>query len=57
MDCDIANINAIIAGEISMTVFKDNRLIAAKAAEVMDCMINGTTPKAETHMKQHLIMV
>lgn len=46
MDCDIANINAIIAGEISMTVFKDNRLIAAKAAEVMDCMINGTTPKA-----------
>lgn len=46
MDCDIANIKAIIAGEVSMTVFKDNRLIAAKAAEVMDCMINGETPEA-----------
>lgn len=46
MDCDIANIKAIRADEISMTVFKDNRLIAAKAAEVMDCMIKGETPEA-----------
>ena len=46
MDCDIANIKAIIAGEISMTVFKDNRLIAAKAAEVMDCVLKGTVPAA-----------
>lgn len=46
MDCDIANIKAIIAGKISMTVFKDNRIIAAKAGEVMDCMIKGETPEA-----------
>lgn len=46
MDCDIANIKAIIAGEVSMTVFKDNRLIAAKAAEVIDCLIKGETPTA-----------
>lgn len=46
MDCDIANIKAIKAGEISMTVFKDNRLIAAKAAEVMVDIINGRTPTA-----------
>ena len=46
MDCDMANIKAILAGEVSMTVFKDNRIIAAKAAEVMDCVIKGETPTA-----------
>lgn len=34
MDCDIANIKAIKSGEISMTVFKDNRIIAKKAAKL-----------------------
>ena len=46
MDCDIANIKAIKSGEISMTVFKDNRIIAKKAAEVMDCVLHDKTPQA-----------
>lgn len=52
MDCDIANVKAIIAGEVSMTVFKDNRLIAAKAAEVMDKVIKGETPTAGTAIEE-----
>ena len=48
MDCDIANIKAIKSGEISMTVFKDNRIIAKKAEYVPRCKaLSSATQKSD----------
>ena len=55
MDCDIANIKAIKSGEISMTVFKDNRIIAEKAAEVMALtMPSSCSPLLMTYCKSRI---
>ncbi len=43
-DCDIASIKSIIAGEQSMTVFKDIRVLAKNASYVIDCLIKGVEP-------------
>lgn len=43
-DCDIASIKSIIAGEQTMTVFKDIRIMAERAAYVVDCMVKGEEP-------------
>ena len=43
-DCDIASIKSIIAGEQTMTVFKDIRELAKNAAYVADSIIKGEEP-------------
>jgi ABC-type xylose transport system, periplasmic component len=44
-DCDIANTKAIIAGEQSMSVFKDTRALAVVVAEMADTFIKGSVPE------------
>ena len=40
-DCDIENVKYIIEGKQSMSVFKDTRLLAKVAAEIVDAIITG----------------
>lgn len=40
-DCDIANVKAIIAGDQSMSVFKDTKILAAAVAEMTDQILKG----------------
>ncbi|MBC7087853.1 MAG: sugar-binding protein [Tissierellales bacterium] len=40
-DANIANVKAIIAGDQSMSVFKDTRALAEKVAEMVDAIVNG----------------
>lgn len=42
-DCDIANVKAIIAGDQSMSVFKDTKILAAAVAKMTDQIIQGET--------------
>lgn len=42
-DCDIANVKAIIAGDQSMSVFKDTKILAAAVAEMADQILKGET--------------
>lgn len=42
-DCDIANVKAIIAGDQSMSVFKDTKILAAAVAEMTDQILKGET--------------
>lgn len=44
-DCDIADVKAIIAGQQSMSIFKDTRLLAAKVVSMVDAMEQGSTPE------------
>ena len=43
-DCDTTNVKMIIAGQQSMSVFKDTRALAAKVVEMVEAIMNGTTP-------------
>ena len=43
-DCEIASVKSIIAGEQTSSIFKDTRVLAAKAAEMADAVLNGKTP-------------
>ncbi|NLM09842.1 MAG: sugar ABC transporter substrate-binding protein [Clostridiaceae bacterium] len=43
-DCDITNVKQLIAGEQSMSVFKDTRTLAGKVVEMVDAIMNGTEP-------------
>ena len=48
-DCDIYSVRAIKNGKQSMSVFKDTRILAAKACEIVDAVILETTvPGADT---------
>lgn len=44
-DCDIPNTKAIIAGQQSMSIFKDTRELAAKTVEMIKAMEEGKTPE------------
>lgn len=44
-DCDIANVKAIIAGEQSMSVFKDTRALAKQVASMAQSFMNGEEPE------------
>lgn len=44
-DCDIANVKAIVAGEQSMSVFKDTRALAEVVANMAKTFIEGGEPE------------
>lgn len=44
-DCDIASIKSILAGEQTMTVFKDISILAKNASYMIDCLVKGEEPK------------
>jgi putative multiple sugar transport system substrate-binding protein len=44
-DCDIANVKAIIAGQQSMSIFKDTRLLAEEVVSMVDAILQGSTPE------------
>ncbi len=43
-DADIPSVNALIAGEQAMTVFKDTRVLAEKAVEMTEAVLQGDEP-------------
>ena len=43
-DCEVASVKSIIAGEQTSSIFKDTRVLAAKAAEMADAVLAGETP-------------
>lgn len=42
-DCDKINVKMMIAGEQSMSVFKDTRTLAAQVVDMVEAILNGTT--------------
>ncbi|HOX11300.1 MAG TPA: sugar ABC transporter substrate-binding protein [Spirochaetia bacterium] len=42
-DCDKANVKAMIAGQQSMSIFKDTRTLAAKVVEMVEAIMQGKT--------------
>lgn len=44
-DCDIANVKNMIAGNQSMSVFKDTRTLAEKVVGMVDALMKGTEPE------------
>lgn len=44
-DCDIANVKHLIAGEQSMSVFKDTRTLAGKVVGMVNAIMKGTEPE------------
>jgi putative multiple sugar transport system substrate-binding protein len=44
-DCDVTNVKHLIAGEQSMSVFKDTRTLAAKVVGMVDAIMKGTEPE------------
>ncbi|KND29697.1 multiple monosaccharide ABC transporter substrate-binding protein [Streptomyces acidiscabies] len=44
-DAEIASVKSIIAGQQSMTVFKDLRKLAQSATDMVDASLNGKTPQ------------
>jgi putative multiple sugar transport system substrate-binding protein len=43
-DCEVASVKSIIAGEQTSSIFKDTRILAAKAAEMADAVLKGNVP-------------
>ncbi|NLK68195.1 MAG: sugar ABC transporter substrate-binding protein [Clostridiaceae bacterium] len=43
-DCDITNVKQLIAGEQSMSVFKDTRTLAEKVVGMVEAIMKGTEP-------------
>jgi putative multiple sugar transport system substrate-binding protein len=43
-DCEVPSVKSIIAGEQTSSIFKDTRILAAKAAEMADAVLKGNTP-------------
>jgi len=43
-DCEVASVKSIIAGEQTSSIFKDTRILAAKAAEMADAVLKGQKP-------------
>lgn len=48
-DCDIPDVKAIIAGQQSMSIFKDTRLLATKVISMVDAMEQGSTPETNNN--------
>jgi len=44
-DCDIATVKNIIAGKQSMSIFKDTRILAARAVAMVEAIVNGQEPE------------
>lgn len=44
-DANVANVKAIVAGEQSMSVFKDTRALAEKVVDMVDSVVNGQQPE------------
>ncbi|HYN95333.1 MAG TPA: multiple monosaccharide ABC transporter substrate-binding protein [Pilimelia sp.] len=44
-DAEVASVKSIIAGEQTQTVYKDTRLLAKKAAEMADAVLNDKKPE------------
>lgn len=44
-DCDITNVKMLIAGEQSMSVFKDTRTLASKVVEMVEAIMKNEEPK------------
>jgi len=44
-DCEVASVKSIIAGEQTSSIFKDTRVLAAKATEMVDAVLQGKTPE------------
>lgn len=44
-DADVPSVNAIVAGEQAMTVFKDTRVLAEKAVEMTESVLNDEEPE------------
>jgi len=44
-DCEVASVKSIIAGEQTTSIFKDTRVLAAKAAEMADAVLAGKVPE------------
>jgi putative multiple sugar transport system substrate-binding protein len=44
-DCDIANVKSIAAGQQSMSIYKDTRLLASKVVSMVDSLEQGSTPE------------
>ena len=43
-DCEIPNVRNMLAGKQAMSVFKDTRILAARAAEMVDALMKGEAP-------------
>lgn len=43
-DCEIPNVRNMLAGKQAMSVFKDTRILAARAAEMVDALMKGEVP-------------
>lgn len=43
-DCEVASVKSIIAGEQTSSIFKDTRVLASKAAEMANDVLQGKTP-------------
>jgi putative multiple sugar transport system substrate-binding protein len=52
-DCDITNVKQLIAGEQSMSVFKDTRTLAAKVVEMVNAIMAGTEPEINDTKTYH----
>ena len=46
-DCTISAVKSILAGEQSMTAFKDIKQLAYNGAYFIDCLVQGQTPEIE----------
>ena len=44
-DCEAASVKSIIAGEQTSSIFKDTRVLAAKATEMVEAVLSGKTPE------------
>lgn len=44
-DANVANVKAIVAGEQSMSVFKDTRALAEKVVDMVDSIVNAQEPE------------
>jgi putative multiple sugar transport system substrate-binding protein len=57
-DCDVINVKQIIAGEQSMSVFKDTRTLAAKVVEMVNAIVTGgEVPVNDTETYDNGVMV
>ncbi len=48
-DAEVASVKSIIAGEQSMTVFKDLRKLAKVASNMVDALLNGQEARGQRH--------
>ena len=44
-DANISNVKAILAGEQSMSVFKDTRALADQVVKMVEAVVKGTEPE------------